>query len=153
MTIINSVGETPSSLGCSLLLVGSQLSSVLGKSLLMSPSFFLFISIAVALLSKCPLLTGLSLSVLSLLHHPLSTASLLRLRGGQCTHPLTLRPLNMKECITRATEDTIHPSVNQLEVAACASFIGKETQSICNRIKCDTDLKDETKTFHNAVLQ
>lgn len=130
MTIISSVGEAPSPLGHFLLLGGSQLSSVLGKSLLMSPSFFLFILIAISLLSKCPLLTGLSLPVLSLLHHLLSSASPLGLRGGRCTHPLALRPLNMEGYITRATEDTVNPSVNQLKVVARATFIGKETQNM-----------------------
>jgi hypothetical protein len=108
---------------------------------------------AVALLSKCPLLSEHSLSVLSPLHHLLSTASLLGLRGRQCTHLLSLQPLGTEERITRAMEDVGNPSVTRLEVVACAHFIGKEAQiKVCSTIECDTDLKGN-KDFHGAVLQ
>lgn len=115
ITIISSVRETPSPLEHFPLHGGSQLSSILGKSVLMSSCFFLFISTAVALLSKCPLLP---LPVLSPLHH-LTSHCLLAGAPTQYTHPLALRPLNMEENITRTMEGTVNCSVPIKSSCAC----------------------------------
>lgn len=66
MTVISSVGETPSPLGHFLLLGGSQLLSVLGKSLLMAlVSFYLFL-LLLPFLANVPSYLGFLFLVLAL---------------------------------------------------------------------------------------
>lgn len=99
VTVTGSVGETLSSLGLFLLLGGPH-SSRLGKSVLMPPYFFLFVSVVGALLSQCHLLPGPSAPVLTPPYHTLSAAFLLGLRVESLIPPSPAFTVNMEECIT-----------------------------------------------------